>query len=484
MAEEKLRRNLDEVFDPGPDFPHPLWLSQTIAALGSEAHAADRRPMRRRPEWFMPAVAFLLAVAVVVALIATAEQIRHMNSTSPATHQPQSGLPQQNLGAGLQPPVALHCSQQTGPGCVAPPAPVFASQAVGWMTAGYGAPYGPINLYRTNDGGRQWQALFSWSGREAGQIVISPDRQQILVVTVWAHNPSQLILSTDGGSHWKLMNLPTPSCLSAGSCSPGPQPIYFLNPQEGWVLWQEGNRAQLFHTTDSGANWSTMALVDVNADFALDLSLGQGLTGRILFTSSSLGWFIPSSNGGSAARDPFIYRTVDGGVTWKSLTLTPPNGINTSNSAILDVKFFDSRTGVLELSGANGGPSPTYLYFTTDSGAIWNGPQRITKDIVADHASGSGLDFIDRSHWIGYLGADGLLETNDGGTTWTVVSPPNGPTCAESSSESCSLPFGGYYVRLQFVDSAHGWMSSWGGGLIGSSDGGRHWTRLGQPNTG
>ena len=36
MAEETLRRNLDSAFDPGPDFPHPLLLSRTIAILDAE----------------------------------------------------------------------------------------------------------------------------------------------------------------------------------------------------------------------------------------------------------------------------------------------------------------------------------------------------------------------------------------------------------------------------------------------------------------
>jgi hypothetical protein len=48
MAEETLRRNLDEVFDPGPGFPDPLLLSRTIAALESAEPTADRRPSRSR----------------------------------------------------------------------------------------------------------------------------------------------------------------------------------------------------------------------------------------------------------------------------------------------------------------------------------------------------------------------------------------------------------------------------------------------------
>ncbi|TMF38337.1 MAG: alpha/beta hydrolase [Chloroflexi bacterium] len=48
MAEETLRRNLYEAFDPGPGFPNPLLLSRTMAALEAAEPAADRRPSRGR----------------------------------------------------------------------------------------------------------------------------------------------------------------------------------------------------------------------------------------------------------------------------------------------------------------------------------------------------------------------------------------------------------------------------------------------------
>src|ERR1700693_1924038 len=83
MAEETLRRNLDSAFDPGPDFPHPLLLSRTMAILDAKAKTAGRgreRLMshprfsaalpRRNLQLVAAALVVVLAVAAVAAFLA------------------------------------------------------------------------------------------------------------------------------------------------------------------------------------------------------------------------------------------------------------------------------------------------------------------------------------------------------------------------------------------------------------------------------
>jgi sugar lactone lactonase YvrE len=68
MAEERLRRNLDRAFDPGPDFPNRLLLSRTMAMLASV------RPEWRRPIRFpaLPRTAGQLVAAALVLLLVVA----------------------------------------------------------------------------------------------------------------------------------------------------------------------------------------------------------------------------------------------------------------------------------------------------------------------------------------------------------------------------------------------------------------------------
>jgi len=78
MAEHSLRRNLDEVFDPGLEFPSPLLLSRTMAALES---AEQRRPslgkavactVRGRVPNLSPTTTRLLAGALIVLILLAA----------------------------------------------------------------------------------------------------------------------------------------------------------------------------------------------------------------------------------------------------------------------------------------------------------------------------------------------------------------------------------------------------------------------------
>ena len=83
MAEERLRRNLDEAFDPGPGFPDPMLVSRTVALLD----VAERRPRprgtgvagRQRP-WgrLNPALAAVLVVAILVAAAGAFVAVQHL----------------------------------------------------------------------------------------------------------------------------------------------------------------------------------------------------------------------------------------------------------------------------------------------------------------------------------------------------------------------------------------------------------------------
>src|ERR1700680_348565 len=75
MADETLRLNLDRAFDPGPDFPHPLLLSRTMAILDAEANGIGRGQERRtRPRFSatLPPRSQQLVAAVLVVVLAVA----------------------------------------------------------------------------------------------------------------------------------------------------------------------------------------------------------------------------------------------------------------------------------------------------------------------------------------------------------------------------------------------------------------------------
>jgi len=73
MAEDTLRRNLDEAFDPGTGFPDPLLLSRTMSAI--DAAEPRPRPAQGRVRWFpglSPTASRLLAGALILLILLAA----------------------------------------------------------------------------------------------------------------------------------------------------------------------------------------------------------------------------------------------------------------------------------------------------------------------------------------------------------------------------------------------------------------------------
>jgi len=526
MAEETLRRNLDSAFDPGPDFPHPLLLSRTIAMLETEATTSGRDARwksHKRPQRladaprFMVFTAALLAIATAATLVFAAQAL-HLTRLVPSTHpvitpSPKTAIHSVTVNPGspggvqirepipIKPLVIAPCAAQSSRyGCMSPSTPIFGSPNVGWITAGSAAPEGPTNLYRTDDGGKHWRAQLSWDYSEANEIKVSADGREVLIISGWGWQGAALLYSGDGGSNWTSQGFPLSAqqaaaiaaapaqthCKGTILCEqdPGYFPsgqIYFLNPREGWVLSQEPTFgvADLFHTTDSGAHWALSARIDIKAQFNLDTATGwttpvpsgkgggvtvdHELHGQLAFRNSASGWFIPDFSL-YPATSLFVFRTLDGGASWKVQSIEDPRGINSSNAAVAGVKFFNDRQGVLEVNGNLSGQN--YVSTTSDGGTSWSHPNLVpTAGILPDW-----VDFIDAQNWVAWPSAGGLMVTSDGGGRWDVLAP--------------GLPAPGLERgQLDFVDLSHGWAYT-GYGLFGTTDGGAHWVMLTVPSTG
>src|SRR5450631_1868051 len=150
MAEERLKRNLESAFDPGPDFPHRLWLSRTMAALELEDRASRGRSRSVRPAWLMPTAATLLAVAIVATVVLVGRGLRSEQIT-PVKPGPRSVATSKPIR--VDPPTVMDCPAQ----CQIPIALTYVSPNVIWAIVNSPSG-GPSTIYRTDDGGQHWQA--------------------------------------------------------------------------------------------------------------------------------------------------------------------------------------------------------------------------------------------------------------------------------------------------------------------------------------
>jgi len=157
--------------------------------------------------------------------------------------------------------------------------------------------------------------------------------------------------------------------------------------------------------------------------------------------------------------------------SWRNVT--PPTLRTDGIDVIDDVTFADPRHGWA--AGYNCGEAAVYLYRTSDGGRTWRSLGK-----QATRSCGGGptfLSFVDDEHgWMEPVSPNGpvgvLYGTNDGGNTWKrLATGPPVQVRPGAPALPCLAP-------IRFVSRATGWLARCGNGAVYSTDdAGRHWRR-------
>jgi photosystem II stability/assembly factor-like uncharacterized protein len=174
----------------------------------------------------------------------------------------------------------------------------------------------------------------------------------------------------------------------------------FTTPTNGVYLDANDNVARIMHTSDGGRTWTEAY------QCAAKLQI-EGLTQEIActfkslhFPSARVGYAVGGAHG--AKRTLFVGKTTDGGKTWNLSTVSDIGG-DLEVYFEQEVYFTDERTGFVHLSDKK-------LYRTTDGGVTWKG--LIT-------TPGPELKFADALVGWSFFSGTSLSYTTDGGTRWT-----------------------------------------------------------------
>ncbi|MCJ7586234.1 MAG: hypothetical protein MUO30_15935 [Anaerolineales bacterium] len=192
------------------------------------------------------------------------------------------------------------------------------------------------------------------------------------------------------------------------------------------------------------------------------------------------GWGI----GGLNKASDNIFRTQDGGATWRDITPpqpVPPPGVN----LVAIGAFLDASIGWVAYGGQDYPPLPyAYVWYTQDGGTTWQ-YSAIDSSVSPEAFSPWFIDFVDGQHgWLMfYLGAGmshnyvALFDTTDGGATWTDILDPYTDGGIQSFLKT----------GMVFVDAQTGWLARDGHGvdpiphIFRTSDGGGTWERIDLP---
>ncbi len=281
------------------------------------------------------------------------------------------------------------------------------------------------SVLHTSDGGRYWKIMRSLGNAPDGQIAAlaarDANRAWVVVPTRSRSSsayPGSVVVSTiDGGRTWRSsrpLRGSSPPLESIGSPS-----INFVDALHGWVVTTEGAGAgsaahDLYSTVDGGVTWR---LIEYNrlADHASRGSLPScDCLGGISFQSTRTGWAT-----GLSGADPsltILYRSADGGRTWRRQKLPLPVGYRRDNIATAPPAFFGTD-GVLPVHLTT--PSAFVLYRTHNGGSSWlpTTPIRTPSGNNQDIADAMALTARLVWTWVGST----LYRTADGGVRWQPI---------------------------------------------------------------
>ena len=268
-------------------------------------------------------------------------------------------------------------------------------------------------LARTDDGGTTW-ADITPTGVEPSSILRVDFSDPSVGWAVASGSPVsrdvssfRVLRTQDGGYTWSQSNALTVSGTTDGY---GQVWIASLGNEIGWISVQlpSGSAfsvAKLFQTLDGGMTWRQLTVP---------------IAGRLRFFSPINGWVAGGAGGNQ------LYVTRDGGQSWQAVSLRRPTAVPADWGQAAEVglpSFLDSQHGVVASEYESPLTPQTLVYFdaTSDAGQSWVETKPVSVGISVGELSGQ-YSIVDTSTWL--LGVAGKLYTsNDGGSTWSVKAP-------------------------------------------------------------
>ncbi|OZM56477.1 hypothetical protein CIB95_11925 [Lottiidibacillus patelloidae] len=311
------------------------------------------------------------------------------------------------------------------------------------------------SIYRTVDGGRIW-------------LDVTPSGITTTSDYVYFHTGNRAFIASNENTHWKIYYTKN----GGGSWETGEDiPVAgafanfsFHSKTEGSLMITKNpglnySEVILLTTKNGGKSWS--AVIDETKDNSENMLPHSGNKTGIAFKDHKNGWIVGVK---SQHKVPWIYKTADGGISWKKQDIPTPKN-NKYEGVWTEVpNFFNDKVGMLFVQTYSRDKAFSHFYTTNDGGETWS--ESGTIENKSDYLM---HDFVSSTN--GWM-SDGksLYRTEAGLQNWIQIM-----AVKEIMGETTDSVI----VSLEFVSETKGWLIIRGEGnkyiLCDTNDGGMTW---------
>ena len=223
-------------------------------------------------------------------------------------------------------------------------------------------------VWRSNDGGASYSPIFDDYMQSIGQVAVDPNDpdQTIWVGTgeIWTRNSVSigdgLYRTKDGGSNWEKLGFENSERISGIEIHPENSAVVYVAVLG--ALWSDSTERGVYKTTDGGKTWKQILAGNAStgaADFLMDPNNPDVLY-VTMWDHRRTAWDFNSGGEGSG-----LFKSTDGGATWNTIHNGFPEGILGRIGVAVAPSDSNRIYAVVESEKDKG------LYRSDDGGANW-----------------------------------------------------------------------------------------------------------------
>jgi photosystem II stability/assembly factor-like uncharacterized protein len=306
-------------------------------------------------------------------------------------------------------------------------AAVTAVKEDGRLTIYVGAASGGV--WKSNNGGTTFKPVFDKQPVQSiGAITIDPTNPKTIWVgtgEAWMRNSTSIgngiYKSTDGGDNWTHVGLDGSERIAKILVDPtDASTVYVCVPGK---LWSDSNDRGVYKTTDGGKSWSKV-LAGGNASTGCSLMSMDPSSPKTIYAGMwdfrRKGWtFRSGGDGPDAPSASGLFKSTDGGTTWKQLDAKSAPGLPPGPWGRVAVAVAPSKPNVV-YAFVEAVPPQNALYRSDDGGATWTQKDRSQNMIWRPFYFANLI--VDPKNENRVFKPDGsLIMSTDGGASFNVI---------------------------------------------------------------